>query len=70
MPETQRPRGRPELSDTDRKRKVELFVNPTLAAFLNAEEQPDGTERKRIALRRKREAAELLYRADIESRIL
>lgn len=62
--------GRKALSDSVKKVRVQLYLNPTLAAFLEAEDLPDGSERSRAARRRKQEAAESLLRANIESRII
>ena len=63
-------RGRPVLPIGTKKRRVQLHVNPALAAYLEAEEQPAGLERIRTARRRKQEAAEALLAANIESRIV
>ncbi len=62
--------GRKLLPQNSKKRRVQLYINPTLAAFLEAEDQPAGIERNRIARRRKQEAAEMLLQANIESRII
>lgn len=61
--------GRPPYAPGQHKRRVLLYVNPTLAAFLEAEDVPAGKERNLAVRRRKQEAAEMLLRANIESRI-
>lgn len=61
--------GRPTLSPSDKKRRVQLYLNPELAAFLEAEDQPEA-DRARVARRRKQEAAEMLLKANIQSHIL
>lgn len=62
--------GRKALPKTDKKRRVQLYINPALAAFLEAEDLPEGIERNRAARRRKQEAAELLLQNNIEGRII
>lgn len=61
--------GRPSLPEGQHKRRIVLYVNPTLAAHLEAEELPQE-DRRRVATRRKREAGELLATAEIQSRIV
>lgn len=75
MPETKERKrapggGRKALSSDEKKRRVQLYLNPTLAAFLEAEDLPEGLERSKAARRRKQEAADALLKANIESRIL
>lgn len=65
-----RPRGRPELIPSQRKRRVQLYLKESLAAHLEAEDIPAGPERKKVALRRKREFAETVEQAEIQSRII
>lgn len=61
--------GRPVLAPDEKKRRVVLYVSPSLAAHLEAEEVGEE-ERSTVARRRKRQAAELLAKAEIESRII
>jgi hypothetical protein len=71
MPENQ-PRkrapggGRRTLPTDEKKRRVQLYLSPALAAYLEAEDLPTGLERKRAARKRKQEAATLLQQANIE----
>lgn len=62
--------GRKSLPPSEKKRRIELHVNPSVAAYLEAEDQPKGLERSRIARRRKQEAAELLRQAKMESKFI
>lgn len=43
--------GRKSLGD-QKKRRVQLYINPDLAAFLGAQDQPVGIERNRMSKRR------------------
>lgn len=61
--------GRPTLVPGEKKERVELYLAPTLAAHLEARDVPEA-DRRAVAVRRKREAAALLEKAEIESRIM
>ena len=61
--------GRPTLVPGEHKTRVVLFLNPTLAAHLEATDVPPD-QRRAVAVRRKREAAAMLEQVEIQSRIV
>lgn len=62
--------GRKPIARELHRRRVVLYVNPELAAYLEAEDLPAGSERNSARRRRRQEAAEMLLRANIENRII